>query len=259
MRASFLLAAALALAASRAAALDRFEIQVYGPDLNAPGELGAELHFNYAPRGEAAPVYPGEVPPDRALHLTIEPALGVAEWLELGAYLQTLSAPGTGLQYGGFKVRAKMVVPRRLTGDFFAGLNVEVGRVPRSVEEEGWANEFRPILGWTDGALLVAVNPIFGYALSGPDAFRVALEPAAKVSLNTQLGFALGVEWYAALGFADAILPARAQQHLLFAVLDLAAPKGGSEAWELDLGIGAGLTEATDRKWVVKAIVGRAF
>ena len=88
---------------------------------------------------------------------------------------------------------------------------------------------------------------------------RVALEPAAKVSLNTQLGFALGVEWYSALGFADAILPARAQQHLLFAVLDLAAPKGGTETWELGVGIGAGLTEATDRKWLAKAIVGRAF
>jgi hypothetical protein len=259
MRTSFLAAAVLAVATPPASALDRFEIQVYGPDLNAPGEIGAELHLNYTFRGEAAAAFPGEIPPDRSGHFTIEPAVGATEWLEFGAYLQALSAPGSGLRYGGFKLRAKMVVPQRHTGDFFVGLNVEVGRVPSSVEEEGWANEFRPILGWTDGVLLVDLNPIFGYALSGPDAFRVALEPAAKVSANTQLGFALGVEWYAELGFADALLPAREQQHLLFAVLDLAAPKGGTESWELGVGIGAGLTKATDRKWLAKAIVGRAF
>jgi len=259
MRTPFLLAAAVALAASPAAALDRFEIQVYGPDLNAPGELGAELHLNYAFRGEAAPAYPGEIPPDRSSHDTLEVAAGVTQWLELGAYLQTLSAPGYGLRYGGFKLRAKMVVPRRHTGDFFAGLNVEVGLVPVTVEQAAWANELRPILGWTNGVLLVDLNPIFGYALSGPDAFRVVLEPAAKVSVNTQLGFALGVEWYGGLGFADALPPGRAQEHLLFAVFDLAAPKGGEEGWELDAGVGAGLTRATDRAWVAKAIVGHAF
>jgi hypothetical protein len=253
-----LLVVALA-AAAPAAALDRFEIQVYGPDLNAPGEVGVELHLNYAFRGDRVPAFPGEIPPDRSVHYTIEPAVGVTGWLELGGYLQALSAPGSGLRYGGFKLRAKMVVPRRHTGDFFLGLNVEVGRVPAYVEEEGWANEFRPILGWTDGVLLVDVNPIFGYALTGPDAFRVVLEPAAKVSANTQLGFALGIEWYTALGFADAILPGQEQQHLLLATFDLAAPKGGTESWELGVGVGAGLTGATDRRWLAKAIVGRAF
>jgi hypothetical protein len=249
----------LAVAALPAAALDRFEIQVYEPDLNAPGELGVELHLNYTFQGESAPAYPGEIPPDRSGHYTVEPAVGVAEWLELGAYLQALSAPGYGLRYGGFKLRAKMVVPRRHTGDFFLGLNVEVGRVPEAAEEEGWANEFRPILGWTNDVLLVDVNPIFGYALSGPDAFRIALEPAAKVSVNTQLGFALGVEWYAELGFADSVLPAPEQQHLLFAVFDLAPAKGEVASWELDVGVGAGLTPATDRSWLAKVIVGHAF
>ncbi len=249
----------LAAAALPAAALDRFEIQVYEPDLNAPGELGVELHVNYTFQGEAAPAYPGEIPPDRSGHYTVEPAVGVAEWLELGAYLQALSAPGYGLRYGGFKLRAKMVLPRRHTGDFFVGLNVEVGRVPEAAEEEGWANEFRPILGWTNDVLLVDVNPIFGYALSGPDAFRIALEPAAKLSVNTQLGFALGVEWYAELGFADSLLPVQEQQHLLFAVFDLAPAKGEVASWELDVGVGAGLTPATDRSWLAKVIVGHAL
>jgi len=93
-----------------------------------------------------------------------------------------------------------MVVPKRLGLPLFLGLNVEVGRVPRAVEEAGWANEFRPIVGWTNGWFLIDVNPIMGYALSGPEKYQLDFEPAGKVSVNTQLGFALGVEHYSGLG-----------------------------------------------------------
>jgi hypothetical protein len=253
------LATAFTLLPAAARAIDRFEIQVYEPDLNDPGQAGLELHLNHTARGERAPAYPGEIPPHRALRATLEPAVGVTRWLELGAYLQTLAAPGSGYHFAGWTARAKLVMPQPEGARFFCGLSVELARVPRVAAEEPWANEFRPFLGYSDGTWLLDLNPIFGWTLSGPDRLRMDLAPAAKVSWNTHRGFALGVEWYAELGFADALLPAREQQHLLFAVLDLAAPKGGTESWELGVGVGAGLTEATDRKWLAKAIVGRAF
>ncbi len=267
------LAAALAVAAlapTPSRALDRFEIQVYEDDVNEPGQPSLEVHLNYTARGTDTPAFPGEVPPDRVGRLTLEPALGATEWLELGAYVQGFVAPGVAARFGGVKLRAKMVVPEhvraRLGVPLFLGLNAEIGRVPKSVEEQGWANEFRPIVGWRSADWLVVANPIFGYALTGPDRFRVDLEPCAKVALNTRRGFSVGAEWYGGLGFVDAILPPREQEHLLLAVLDLVPgepERGGPTAeespWELNVGVGGALTSATDRRVVVKAIVGRAF
>lgn len=253
------LALLLAGLPAAASALDRFEIQVYQVDVNEPGQFGLETHANYTVKGETVPAYPGEVPPDGIFRLTFEPALGITRWLELGAYLQALASRGGGLDYGGFKLRAKLVVPREEEHGFFFGVNVEVGRVPVSVEEHGWANEIRPIVGWNDGTWLLDLNPIFGYALTGPDALRVDLEPAAKVTWNTKAGLALGLEWYAELGYVDALLPLSGQSHYLFAVLDLAPARGQPEGpWELNLGVGVGLG-AADQQFLMKAIVGRAF
>lgn len=249
---------ALALAAAApVAALDRFEIQVYEAEVSDPGQLSAELHANYTARGATAPAYAGEVPPDRALRLTLEPAIGVTRWMELGGYLMTLAAPGHGYEVVGWKLRAKLVAPRRDAPRLFYGLNVEVGRVSKSVEEHGWANEFRPIVGWTDGTWLLAANPIFGYALSGPDRFRLDLEPAAKASWNTGRGLAVGAEWYAELGFLSAL---SVRTHYLFAVLDLAATPGRDPGpWELSLAVGGGLGSGADQRLLVKAIFGRSF
>jgi len=260
MRARRRAAALLALCAVRSSALDRFEIQVYQPDLNEPGHLGVELHTNYTARGTREPGHPGEIPPWRTARLTLEPALGVTPWLELGAYLQLMDAPAHGLRYAGSKLRAKFLGPRPFGEGSFLGVNLEIARVPVEVEQDQWANEIRPFVGWEGRWLLVDVNPIFGYALSGKDAFRVAFEPAAKVALNTQLGFAVGVEYYAELGFVDAVQPLRDEAHYLFGVVDVVEPYGRpSSPWEVNLAVGGGLTHGADQQLIVKSIVGRSF
>ena len=254
-------------AAAPARAIDRFEIQVYEADVNDPGQLGLEAHLNFTARGTRTPEYAGQVPPDEVGRLTLEPAVGVTPWLELGAYLQLMRAPGGDGRFAGTKARAKLVVPESLGLPVFLGLNVEVGRVPRAVEEQRWANEFRPILGWRGGRWLVAVNPIFGYALSGPDRFRPDLEPCGKVAFDTRLGFSVGAEYYASLGFVNDLAPLRDEEHLLFAVVDLVprspAPAAGSPArgspWELNVGVGASLTDAPGPHVIAKVIAGRAF
>jgi hypothetical protein len=255
-----LAALALLAAPALAGAIDRFEIQVYEAEVNDPGQAALELHLNYTAKGERSPAYPGEIPPHHALRMTLEPAVGVTPWLELGAYLQFLGAPGEGARLAGGKARAKLVAPRREGERLFYGVNVEVGRVIRGVAEEGWANEIRPILGWTDGTWLLDLNPIFGCALTGPDRFRVDLEPAAKVSWNTQRGFAVGLEWYGELGFVDALLPLSRQAHYLLGVLDLAPPAGREGGpWELNAALGTGIGKAADQQLLIKVIVGRSF
>lgn len=253
-----------ALAALPAAAMDKFEIQVYQGEHNDPGQFALELHTNYTASGHAAPAWPGETPPDRALRFTLEPAYGLTQWLEVGAYLQLMVSPDGGAQFGGWKLRTKLIAPEAWGLPLTLGINVEVGRVPLHVEEEGWANEFRPIIGWEHGRFSVTVNPIFGFALTGPDAFKPDFEPAAKAKLNTNLGFSLGVEYYAALGrFDQGFVAVKEQEHVLFAVLDLEPPAGTpadkAGPWELNLAVGKGLTLATPQQWLVKAIVGRAF
>jgi hypothetical protein len=272
LRAAFLLACLGAGAPGAAAALDRFEIQVYDAGVNEPGRASLEVHLNFTPSGVGSAAYAGEVPPDRVARMTLEPAIGVTSWLEIGAYLQLMLAPGGDARFGGTKLRAKAILPesaREALGiPVFLGLNAEVGRVPVAVEKEGWANEFRPIVGVRTARWLVSVNPILGYALTGPDRFRVEAEPCGKVSWNTERGFAVGAEYYAGLGaVADGFLPWRDQEHLLLAVLDLEEPGGSAAgaserraaAWELNLGVGAGLTRSTAQHVLVKAIVGRSF
>jgi len=271
---ALLLAMAATAIPTRVLAGDLFEIQVYEAEVNRPWQPGLEAHLNYTMSGRKTPDYAGEQVPHQVGRLTLEPALGITEFLEVGAYLQnTLNADGQ-YRFAGWKLRTKWVLPKRYTGNFFFGLNAEIGKVPHAVEAEGWANEFRPIAGYYDGHWLFDVNPIIGYALSGPDKLRPEFEPAGKIGFNTQHGFMLGAEYYAGFGYLSSVsTPVSEQEHLLFVTLDLAeaaeaatmtapAPKDAhteSEPWEFNLGLGRGLTDATPQHYIVKAIFGKAF
>lgn len=247
--------------ATPALAMDKFEIQVYQGEHNDPGQASVELHSNYTLRGHREPAYPGETPPDGVARFTLEPAIGVTEWLELGAYLQTMVGPDNGAEFGGWKLRSKLILPARFQLPVILGINVELGRVPKRVEEEGWANEFRPIIGMGLGRFAFTFNPIFGFSLTGPEAGKPDFEPAAKAKWNTNLGFAVGMEHYAAFGrFDQGFVGLRQQEHVTFAVLDLEPAQGQPESgWELNVAFGRSLTEATPQRWLAKVIVGHGF
>jgi len=243
-------------------AADRFEIQVYDTDVGEPGQFGLELHSNYTLAGKRKGEYAGQIAQHGAGHLTFEPAIGLTDFLELGGYIQFLAAPDVGATFAGVKGRLKFVVPERLHLPLHLGLNIEVGRVPSRIEQDGWANEFRPIIAWTDGVWLLDINPIFGYALTGHEAFKPEFEPCGKIAWNTQRGFAIGAEYYSGLGLmGEGFAPLNDQAHIVFATLDLAAAKDGTHdtSWEFNLGVGRGLTGGTAAEWEVKSIVGRAF
>jgi hypothetical protein len=247
-------AAGIAGWAAPVLAVDPFEIQVYEGDINQPLQAGMELHSNVAVPRPAAPDIAGG-PAQSLLRVTFEPSFGLLEWWEVGAYLQfALGLEDAGGHFGGFKLRSKWIVPRRLTGPFIFGLNVEVGRGAAVFGDDDWDTEFRPIAVWTHRRFMIAANPLVGWALSGPArGLRPDVEPAFKVRADTGRGFGVGLEYYAGLGPLGRIEAPDRQEHILYLIGDLIdAPV------DLNIGIGRGLTGVTTA-WTFKTILGVGF
>jgi hypothetical protein len=237
-----------------ARAVDPFEIQVYEGDINQPLRAGLELHSNFVADGRRAPSFVGEEVPHGAWRTTLEPSFGVLPWWELGAYLQLLAVPSRSqAHFGGFKLRSKLVVPRRAGDGLVLGLNVEVGRGVAVLGSQDWDTEFRPIVAVARGRWFAAINPILGWALSGDRHAAPELEPCGKLRADTGLGFALGVEYYAGLGRLDELATFRDQQHFVYLTGDLV-----DGPLDVNAGVGRGLTPASD-DWTVKVILGKAF
>ncbi|HME71967.1 MAG TPA: hypothetical protein VKM54_19160 [Myxococcota bacterium] len=233
-------------------AIDAFEIQVYDTTINEPLQPSLEVHYNNVLEGRSVPEYPNEIPPDHLNHLTLEPALGITRYLEVGSYLQfVIDSHGEG-HWAGAKLRTKWVVPEGTWEHWRLGVNLEVSRVPHPFEPDAWSTEVRPILGYEAGRWAYYVNPILGWSLSGgngvPD-----FEPAAKIRWDTGFGFGIGIEYYGDIGQVNAVPPVSQQEHYLFVTGDLL-----NAPLELNFGVGYGLTSASNR-WIMKLILGKAL
>jgi hypothetical protein len=232
-----------------AAAQDAFEIQVYDAETAPPRDVGLEVHLNYFARGVTTTSPEGELPTDRVAHLTLEPHVGLAPWCEAGAYFQTALRPDGGFDYAGVKLRLKTRVPRRVgRGLVGLALNGELSAVPRIYEPTGLGGELRPIVDVAWRRLYASVNPILGFDFFGADAGHPQLEPAATVLISVLEGWAMGVEYYAALGPIDHPLPASEQVHRLFVVTTL------THKW-FGIHVGGGYGFTAGDKWIAKAIL----
>lgn len=239
------LGAACWIARSQAALPD--EIQVYTDDLEAPGELGLELHLNTTPKGRSTPDYPGEVTPHHGLRVTPELSLGLAPGWDAGLYLPFVrSAEGT-LYFAGPKLRLKWMPlrPAEASAGYFAGVNAEVAFVGERFEQARRAAEIRPILGWRDPTWLLSFNPIVEFDLAGEQKGVLTFAPAFKAARDVGNRTALGFEYYADLGRLSGFAPRREQSHTLYFVID--TPR-------INFGIGRGLGGAAD-PWTLKAII----
>lgn len=240
--------------ASRAGAVDPFEIQVYEGDINHAGQFGLELHSNYTAAGRSSADFSGEAVPQGLLRLTLEPSLALTSWWELGAYLQTATAVGDpAAHWAGFKLRSKFIAPTARTTPFVLGLNFEIGRGVAVLGTADWDIEVRPIIAWFRGRWGLAVNPIVGWAVTGPRHAAPDLEPAVKVRVDLGQRVAAGVEYYAELGVLSAPKAWHDQEHYLYAVADVRGLP-----FDLNVGLGRGLTAAS-QDWIIKAIFGRGF
>ena len=254
MRSRFAQSAALLLLFAfnaRAALTD--EVQVYTDDINKPGDFGLELHVNTTPKGNSTPGYPGEVTTQHGLRITPEFSYGLSHDFEAGLYLPTSFNNGNWT-LAGYKARLKWLPlqPDEIKGGFFAGANGELSNISSKFEASRHNFELRLMGGYRNKDWLVAVNPVFGWALSpsqeNPKAKNPGFSLGYKVSRNVAEGIGLGLEYYNDKGSWNSFDASGRQAKTLYYVLDF-----GRKPLPFNLGIGKGLNGSTD-KWTVKMI-----
>ena len=236
------------------AAQGNFEIQVYGSDTVPPGQTILELHSNTALKGTTQ-MENGIRPTQHAAHETIELTHGFTPWFETGFYLFTSIQPHTGWEWVGNHIRPRMRVPESWQLPVGLSLSLEAGYQQRTFSTETWTLEIRPIIDKQLGPWYLSFNPVFERSLKGPSVSRgFEFSPNAKVSYDVTSIVTAGLEYYGGLGPVTAFESVTQQQHLLVPALDLnLGPR-----WEVNVGVGVGLTPSTDR-FLLKLILGYRF
>lgn len=230
-----------------AMAMDAFEIQVYGNDINKPGETGLEIHTNYIPRGSTTPSVFNGLADHHLWHSTLEFSRGITESFDVGLYYQTAFQNDQGY-YGGTKLRFKYLP--KYEGKGFAGLNIEVGRSPVEFDPDEWGSELRPIFGYDGDLWMIVFNPILGFTI-GKGEVSPEFDPSLKVGHHVGSTLLVGFEYYAEMGKVDRLIAnINEQTHYLFLTLDNEFKSG-----ELNFGFGRGVTSPAN-DYVIKMIIG---
>jgi hypothetical protein len=252
-----LVAAFLAVSASaaRATAQDLFEIQVYPYETVAPGETMVEFHTNFIPSGThdtADGVYANH----HQFHETLEVTHGWTPYFETGFYLETAPyVPGAGAKFVGWHIRPRFRLPDSPSFPFKVSISFEYAFNQTQFDPNAQTLEVRPIFERERGRLYLSINPDLSVAVKGPEAGSApAFEPDVKIGWGFSKEITAGVEYYAETGPVRHFEPLADQHHIVFPALDLNV----SPDWELNFGVGRGLTNTTEH-WIVKAIVGYRF
>ncbi len=220
-------------------------------DLLEPGQFGVDLHNNFVPSGRRKAAYAGEQPPGKVYRLTPQFAYGMSNTTELGIDVLTTRAASGSFHADGVKARIKYIAPHDAKAGFFWGANLEFGRSSLRISEQAWNAQIKGIFGYRSGPWLLAANPNFGWSLSGGGPVSGALDTKFSYALDATLQ--LGFETYNELGPLRRMSLSGDYGRTLFAVVDK-----DFGAFDLNLGIGRGLTPAADR-WTLKFIVGANF
>ena len=241
-------AAFAAIAAQPAKATD--EIQVYNAGIAGPGQFTIQQHLNYVPLGVREPPFPGGLISHNSVNGTPEFAYGVTDWWEVGLYLPFAINDQQFLS-DAFKLRTLFVSPNAEQRNFFYGVNFEFSNTMPRFSQSRFGLEIRPIIGVRNADWEFIVNPIVDVSFGKYGEADFA--PAARVARKLAPDTFVGLEYYTDFGEIGNFSRFADQQHTLFAVTDF---KAG--VFDVDFGVGYGLTPASDR-WVVKTIIGYAF
>jgi hypothetical protein len=241
-------------------AQDNYEIQVYGSETVAPQTTMLELHSNFTAEGSLpAPgskfTAEGVYPTNHAEHETVEITQGINSWSEVGFYIFTSARSGEGWQWVGDHIRPRVRAPERWHWPVGASLSMEFGYQRAVFDRDTWTMELRPIVDKQTGRWYLAVNPALERSFHGPSvAEGVGFSPSAKFSYDFNKYVSGGLEYYAAYGSITGVLPFREQEQQFFPTIDLNV----SPNWEINFGVGIGVTSSTDHL-IVKGILGRRF
>jgi hypothetical protein len=235
-------------------AQENYEIQVYGYDQTEPGHTMVELHSNFTINGSKT-VQNGLLPTNHAEHETIEITQGVTDWFEVGFYIFTSARNGNGVQWVGDHIRPRVRIPTKWKWPVGLSFSNEIGYQRAKFSPDTWTWEMRPIIDKQMGPWYWSFNPTFDKSFHGRsvrDGF--VFSPNAKIGYDFTKKVSGGIEYYGSLGPATEFAAIDEQQHQIFPVIDLnLSPK-----WEVNFGLGVGLTRSTDHL-IAKMILGYRF
>ncbi|MFZ6747403.1 hypothetical protein [Undibacterium sp. Ren11W] len=229
------------------------EIQVYMDEINAPKQFGLDIHTNFVMSGNRTPDYPGAQAPGRVFRITPEFSYGLTPNWELGAYILMSHAASENSTVDGEKIRLKFLATKASDQGFFWGANLEIGRVAYRIDENPWNAELKGMFGYRGDRWTVATNPNIGWKISGPVESPSSFHLDSKIAYKTDHDLEVGLESYNEFGPIHHMGHLDQQSQTVFAVVDF-----NVRGWDLNLGIGRGLTSASDR-WVAKAIINVPF
>jgi hypothetical protein len=237
-----------------ARAQDNYEIQVYPYETVEPGHTMAELHSNFTIDGSKS-LQDGLLPTNHAEHETIEITRGVTDWFEVGFYIFTSERSGQGVQWVGDHIRPRVRIPKKWNWPVGVSLSNEIGYQRRKFSADTWTWEIRPIVDKQIGRWYFSVNPTLDRSFHGESVHQgVVFSPNFKFSYDFTKKISGGLEYYGAVGPITGFSPLSDQQHQIFPAVDLnLSPK-----WEINFGLGVGLTRATDHL-IAKMILGYRF
>lgn len=249
-----MLAASMLLVTASAAAQDNYEIQVYGSETVPQGSTMVELHSNFTIQGRKNTVE-GVLPTDHAFYETLELTHGFTPWFETGFYVFTAARSGYGWQWVGDHIRPRFAIPEKWNWPVGLSLSTEIGYQRRDFSPDTWTFELRPIVDKKLGPWYLAFNPTVDKSLHGLNAgIGWEFSPNAKVSYDVVKQVSVGLEYYGSLGPIGNFDPVSEQEQQIVPAVDLnLSPK-----WEVNFGVGVGVTRGTDHL-LVKLILGRRF
>jgi hypothetical protein len=243
---------ALSLCVLQASAQDNYEIQVYGAQTMTKGSTMFELHSNYTGLG-TKDIKNGVYPTNHIVHETLEITHGFTDNFEIGFYMFNALGDNGRSAYVGSHIRPRIAAPQAWHLPVGLSFSAEVGYQKSQFSEDDWTMELRPIIDKIFDKLYLSFNPTFDRSLHGlnkKDGF--VFSPNFKASYAVSSVFSPGLEYYGSLGPLNNFSPANQQNQQLFLSLDV----DFSPVWELNLGYGFGLTDATDKS-IYKMILGR--
>ena len=240
------------LKSSSASAQANYEIQVYGSDTVAPHTTMFELHSNFTADGQKT-TDDGTLPTNHAQHETLEITHGFTKYFEIGYYNFMSINAGAGFEWAGTHIRPRVAVPAEWHWPVGVSLSTEFGYVRPEYSADTWGWEIRPIIDKQMGKFYWSVNPALEKSFKGPskdDGFVFAPNVQVSYDFSSKVNGAL--EYYGSVGTLTGWDPLNEQEHQIFPAVNL----NFSPDWEINVGVGFGLTNVTDRL-IFKAIVGR--
>ena len=238
--------------AGRASAQNLFEVQVFPDEILDRGETGIEFHNVVMPSGTRLPDAMSDS--STHLHLSLEVSHGWTDSFETGLFVETSpSGDDSHAALTGWHFRPKFRFSQWTRLPFHLSLNLEYAFIKQPGDTEfRQAIGITPILERHGRGFEMSFNPGLELAVRGPDAGSSPIfEPSAKVARKISGSAWFGVEYYAETGSIRHFEPLADQHHLIFPALDLRT----SDGWDLNIGVGRGLTGGSEH-WVVKSIVG---